>query len=202
MTDGEWAAITPLLPGCTRLDRRCKVELGKVEVCDVWDAIQYSVTSGCAWPLVPKDFPSVSKVQYYFYRWRNGGLLARINRELVVMARIAEGRLSQPTAGVIDRQSVKTTENTSLSGYDASKRIKGRKRRITIDTSGHMIALTMHGAHIQDRDGAPEVFARLRREALKRHHVFADGGYGGLKLPDALIDIGHRTIQIIKRSAR
>jgi transposase len=118
------------------------------------------------------------------------------------MARIAEGRLSQPTAGVIDSQSVKTTETTSLSGYDASKRIKGRKRRITIDTSDHMIALTVHGVHIQDRDGAPRVFARLRREAPKRRHVFADSGYDGPKLYDALIDIGRRTIQIVKRSTR
>ena len=68
VTDEEWAIIAPLLPGRNRLDRCCKFELGKVEVCDVWDAIQYSVASGFAWPLLPKDFPSVSKVRYYFYR--------------------------------------------------------------------------------------------------------------------------------------
>lgn len=140
---------------------------GKVDLRDVWDAIGYIAASGCTWSLLPKDFPPVSTVRYYFYRWRDDGLLAEINRELVAMARGSEGRSSQPSAGVIDSQSVKTTENTSLSDYDAGKRIKGRKRHIMTDTCGHLIALRVHPANVQDRDGAPRVFARLRREAPK-----------------------------------
>ena len=195
VTDQEWAIVAPLLPSGNRLGRPRKVELRFV-----WDAIQYIAASGCAWSLLPKDFPPVSTVRYYFYAWRDGGLLAEINRILVAKAREMEGRNSMPSAGVIDSQSVKTTENTSLSGYDAGKRIKGRKRHMMTDTCGHLIALTVHPAGIQDRDGAPGVFARLRREAPKLRHVFADGGYAGPKLRDALIGIGRGTIQIVKRS--
>lgn len=195
VTDEEWAVVAPLLPCRNRLGRPRRVELRLV-----WDAIQYVAASGCAWSLLPKDFPPVSTVRYYFYRWRDGGLLAEINRMLVAMARTAAGRSSQPTAGVIDSQSVKTTENTSLSGFDAGKRIKGRKRHIMTDTCGHLVVLEVHEANVQDRDGAPGVFARLRREAPKLRHVFADGGYAGPKLREALVSIGRWTIQIVKRS--
>ena len=100
--------------------------------------------------VTPKDFPPVSTVRYYFYRWRDDGLLAEINRKLVAAARHAAGRGAQPTAGVIDSQSVKTSENTSLSGFDAGKRIKGRKRHIITDTCGNLIACQVHTANIQD----------------------------------------------------
>lgn len=126
--------------------------------------------------------------------------MAETNRELVAMARIVEGRLSQPTAGVINSQSVKTTENTSLSGYDAGKKIKGRKRHVMNDTCGNLVALCVHTADIQDRDGTVSVFQKLGREASKLRHVFADGGHTRPKLSTALIGIGHWTIQIVKRS--
>jgi len=135
-----------------------------------------------------------------FYRWRDDGLLAEINRHLVAAARLSAGRDVQPTAGVIDSQSVKTSENTSLSGYDAGKRIKGRKRHIITDTCGNLITCEVHTANIQDRDGAPGVFARLRREAPMLRHIFADGGYAGPKLRGALVDLGRWTLQIVKRS--
>jgi transposase len=195
VTDAEWSIIGPLLPGPNQLGRPREVEMR-----GVWDAIQYIASAGCAWSLLPKDFPPVSTVRYYFYGWRNNGLLAEINRELVALARETEGRNRQPTAGVIDSQSVKTTENGGICGYDAGKRIKGRKRHIMTDTCGHLIALRVHSAGIQDRDGAPEVFGQLAREAPKLRHVFADGGYAGPKLRDALTSIGRWVIQIVKRS--
>ena len=195
LTDAEWEIVRPLLPGRNRLGRPRKVKLRRV-----WNAIQYVAASGCAWSLLPKEFPPVSTVRYYFYRWRDDGLLAEINRALVAAARLAAGRDEQPTGGVIDSQSVKTSENTSLSGFDAGKRIKGRKRHIITDTCGNLIACEVHTANIQDRDGAPVVFARLRREAPKLRHVFADGGYAGPKLRDALVDLGRWRLQIVKRS--
>lgn len=195
LTDAEWRIVQPLLPGRNRLGRPRTVELRRV-----WDAIQYIAASGCAWSLLPRDFPPVSTVRYYFYCWRDDGLLAEINRTLVAQARRATGRDAQPTAGVIDSQSVKTSENTSLSGYDAGKRVKGRKRHIITDTCGNLIACEIHTANIQDRDGAPGVFARLRREAPKLRHMFADGGYAGPKLRAALVSLGRWTLQIVKRS--
>jgi len=195
VSDDEWAIVAPLLPSPNRLGRPREVGLR-----DVWNAIQYVAAAGCAWSLLPKDFPPVSTVRYYFYRWRDNGMFAEINRALVVLARCAEGRGSTPTAGVIDSQSVKTTENGGICGYDAGKRIKGRKRHIMTDTCGHLIAIRVHAGNVQDRDGAPGVFALLKREAPKLRHVFADGGYAGPKLRGALTAIGRWVIQIVKRS--
>ena len=102
---------------------------------------------------------------------------------------------------MVDSQSVKTSVNTSLFGYDAGKRIKGRKRHIITDTCGNLLACTVHSAGIQDRDGAPGIFAKLRREAPKLRHMFADGGGdAGPKLRDALVSLGRWTLQIVKCS--
>ena len=135
LTAEEWAVVQPLLPGPNRLGRPRRVDLRRV-----WNAIQYIAASGCAWSLLPREFPPVSTVRYYFYRWRDSGLFAEINRVLVAQARQAAGRDAQPTAGVIDSQSVKASENTSLSGFDAGKRIKGRKRHAITDTCGNLLA--------------------------------------------------------------
>jgi transposase len=197
MTDAEWALIEPHLPAAKPLGRPRRVPLRRVV-----EALLYLLRTATPWRLLPRDFPHRSTVQRYFYAWQAQGLWERINFVLVQHARECDGREASPSAGVIDSQSVKTTESGGPRGYDAGKKIKGRKRHILTDTIGHLVAAQVHTADIQDRDGAPGLLASIRYRYPWLRHVFADGGYAGEKLASALAGHGQWQIEIVKRSDR
>jgi transposase len=195
VTDAEWIKIEGFFPPPKPGGRPRTTKLR-----DVVNAMLYILTTGCQWRFLPKDFPPYSTVQRFFYQWRDDGLWQNINHHLVAEVRENAGREASPTAGVIDSQSVKTTEMAGPKGYDAGKKINGRKRHILTDTIGLLVGAVVHEASTQDRDGAPLVLASVRKEYPWLRHVFADGAYTGEKLDLALAEHGKWTLELVKRS--
>lgn len=194
MTDAEWALLRRLLPSSSRLGRPRTTDLRRVV-----EAVLYILSTGCQWRALPREFPPYSTVQGYFYAWRDTGRWQKIVTVLVRRARQKLGRGAKPTAAVIDSQSAPTAHAGGPRGYDAGKRIYGRKRHIVTDTNGLLLAVHVHPANVQDCHGAVPLLERLRNKFPKLRHVFADRIYRGKQLTDALAPCGPWTIEIVQR---
>ena len=171
LTDAEWAIIEPLLPKWWTGHRR------EHDLREIVDAILYLLRSGCSWRLLPHDLPPWPTVQYYFRNWRDNGTWERICQELRRKERVRQGRDPEPTAGIVDSQSVKTTEQGGPRGYDAGKHVNGRKRHLLVDTLGLILKVVVHPANIQDWDGARELLEAGRALFERLRHLWADSGY-------------------------
>lgn len=174
LKDSQWTLIEPYFPQRSWTGRP-RIHSYR----QIVNAIFYLIRSGCAWRMLPKDYPNWKTVYYYFCQWRMDGTWEKLNTELTKMDRQRSGKKPLATAAAIDTQSVKTTEIKGERGYDANKKIKGRKRHILVDTQGHLLQVVVHPANLQDNVAAPMVFDRyfLKKNTLQL--IWADGIYTG-----------------------
>ena len=174
LTDSQWHHIKDFFPAPKATGRPREVEFREVV-----NAIVFLVVTGCQWRMLPKDYPKWQIVYHYFQRWQKDGIWYRIHETLRSDLRRKKGRHKHPTAGSLDSQSVKTTAVPSSRGFDAGKKINGRKRHILVDTLGLIITMAVTTAAVQDRDGARVLLRSFGTHRKKLRKVWVDGGYRG-----------------------
>jgi transposase len=192
LTDEEWARIEPLLPKPAGTGRKREVDLR-----EVLNAIRYMARSGGGWRMLPKDFPPWPTVYWWFRRFVRL-LLFRTIHDIALMAdRERQGREASPSAGVIDSQTVKAP-SARTRGYDAGKKITGRKRHVTVDTDGRLLMVNLTTADISDSAGAQLILDAIRKRWPWIKHLFADGAYDRTQLMDKAAFLGF-VIEVIRR---